>query len=849
MNFPVIPKPPTKGDERENYRWQYIVCEVLNGLRAIFLEHNKTQGLEIADPTQIDEDGYKHVTDMQTNKWETHVDNVDGNPHGTDHDMLDNIEVLDPTDTNATQDKHLSNLQGKVWGDHVGLVDDNPHGTNWDQLEETSNHIPFNISPTDVPTDEGTVSWNAIHHCLDVDPGINSTVLQVGQEEWVHVKNISGVDIPVNSIVGVTGGSVADDTPTVDLVSSLYTDGIATTLGMATSAISDGGFGFVTVRGLVHEFDTSSYGVGTVLYLSDTVMGGVTDVRPIPPSYTFSIAYTLDSNVDGVIYVRFGSPDAGIIATDAAVASQDPTGFINNNDIVSTYDATARTITLTGDLRYVWRGRVDSFTSPWTSPAHDTTLDTNYYLYSDDGINFIWHPTVWEFSDLIISYVYYGTTNKVAAVETHGTMSWQAHEEFHTVIGTYKVSGATLGGYTAGSTTLKYPTVSSSVIKDEDLLTTLAALPTGAYTQLYLTGADVNAFTTGASAIVPVLTNQPYYNWFVTPNWVQTLMSNNSYMSIWLVAVPATADAGSQAYRYLWLQGQSQGSLLTQQNLFPQDLNLGQFANLFKEFVFCAKVIIRYTAGNWSITSVTALTGNRVISVGSPSGVYLSTVEHDTTLTGLGDVTSPLGVLLTSDPTPVDTDEVVSLRGTGLLRTTWTVLKAYLKSYFDSLYPTIATASNIMKSLSIVGTYYLGVTNSIIFNLSNGTYTNNNVVSPSGLTDACTLNLTSTSSDMYRTLTLPAGASAVVSVWVKLGTTTNFCIVINNSIAWNTVGGKCFTSADGLNTSTWLFIKYEFVVPANGTINLHIGAHEETMTQQIAGSIYAWNWAITTHTN
>lgn len=39
-----------------------------------------------------------------------------------------------------------------------------------------------------------------------------------------------------------------------------------------------------------------------------------------------------------------------------------------------------------------------------------------------------------------------------------------------------------------------------------------------------------------------------------------------------------------------------------------------------------------------------------------------------------------------SDATPVDTDEVVSKRSTSWLRTTWTVVKAFLKTYFDGLY-------------------------------------------------------------------------------------------------------------------------------------------------------------------
>jgi hypothetical protein len=72
MDFPVIPKPPTKGDERENYRWQYIVCEVLNGLRSIVLNHNDTVGVAIVDVTSTENTEPKHITNQIGKNWEDH---------------------------------------------------------------------------------------------------------------------------------------------------------------------------------------------------------------------------------------------------------------------------------------------------------------------------------------------------------------------------------------------------------------------------------------------------------------------------------------------------------------------------------------------------------------------------------------------------------------------------------------------------------------------------------------------------------------------------------------------------------------------------------------------------------
>jgi hypothetical protein len=123
-------------------------------------------------------------------------------------------------------------------------------------------------------------------------------------------------------------------------------------------------------------------------------------------------------------------------------------------------------------------------------------------------------------------------------------------------------------------------------------------------------------------------------------------MSANNYMSIWLVAMPVSNEAGSQAYRYLWVQGQSQGSLSSQQALVPGTLNLGQLASISPEFCFVAKVIIRYFAGNWSVTEVSYLTTTRTTSI-TASGSFLSVVTTDATLTGDGTVGNPLSVAVT----------------------------------------------------------------------------------------------------------------------------------------------------------------------------------------------------------
>jgi hypothetical protein len=121
-----------------------------------------------------------------------------------------------------------------------------------------------------------------------------------------------------------------------------------------------------------------------------------------------------------------------------------------------------------------------------------------------------------------------------------------------------------------------------------------------------------------------------------------------------------------------------------------------------------------------------------------------------------------------------------------------------------------------------------------------GTITDNSVVAPNGTVTGTTFN--GSSAGVYKTFPgITVGQVYTVSMYVKLGTATNCVIIINNSQNWNTIGGKSFTNADGLNTSDWTRISYTFTGPSNGQINWHIGFHyESAVTQQSNGTYFVW---------
>lgn len=95
--------------------------------------------------------------------------------------------------------------------------------------------------------------------------------------------------------------------------------------------------------------------------------------------------------------------------------------------------------------------------------------------------------------------------------------------------------------------------------------------------------------------------------------------------------------------------------------------------------------------------------------------------------------------------------------------------------------------------------------------------------------------------DIYRHYNgLTPGLTYTFSMYVKLGSATNFCIVVNNAQNWNTLTqySKVFTTSDGLNTTEYKRVSITFVAPSTTAVNIHLGGHSENLTQQTPGTVY-----------
>jgi len=305
-------------------------------------------------------------------------------------------------------------------------------------------------------------------------------------------------------------------------------------------------------------------------------------------------------------------------------AQREPTGFEDPEAIDVSYDSANRTITLTqsGGVVYWYRGLQYTLASPWTSTAH-AAGDGRYFLMFGAGGTFSWSTTAWELDEsgpaaLAIVDAAFGT---LALREVHGLMPWQDHEEAHDLLGTYRKSGGTfsVGTYAiqpASPTDAdNTPGIDIAVVKDEDCPTTIPALTQGTYYRLRNNG---GAATTDSGSL-PFRMGATYP--LINTGGSEVETSTGRYFNVYAYFIPVTLDAGSQAYRVVWLQPQfSYASLAEAQAEAPANYDLANLTSLLPEFCPHAKVTYRTNAaytgatGRCRIEALSYLSTSRVLS-------------------------------------------------------------------------------------------------------------------------------------------------------------------------------------------------------------------------------------------
>lgn len=169
-------------------------------------------------------------------------------------------------------------------------------------IDQLFDKLAFNTN-VDYNVAVGELAWNQVDGTLDLGLAGGNVVLQVGQEEVVHIYNNTNAAFTEPQVIRVTGSQGQRLTAALAQANGEMTS--ATTFALVTEPIAKNQEGFATVSGLVRNVDTSAFTEGAALYLSPTIPGGITQVRPSAPNHTVLVGWCVRSHhVLGSIYVH-----------------------------------------------------------------------------------------------------------------------------------------------------------------------------------------------------------------------------------------------------------------------------------------------------------------------------------------------------------------------------------------------------------------------------------------------------------------------------------------------------------------------------------------------------------------
>jgi hypothetical protein len=178
------------------------------------------------------------------------------------------------------------------------------------EFELKAGQVEFDQTPTGT-NGVGVMRWNDTDGTVDLVLKGGNVTLQVGQEQVTRVVNKSGGDFLQANYQAVRINGAQGNRIRVALALADSDANSAETLGLVTETILNNQEGFITSNGLIRDVNTTgslqgeTWADGDVLYLSGTVSGRITNIKPTAPVHTVIIGYVIRAHAtQGQIYVK-----------------------------------------------------------------------------------------------------------------------------------------------------------------------------------------------------------------------------------------------------------------------------------------------------------------------------------------------------------------------------------------------------------------------------------------------------------------------------------------------------------------------------------------------------------------
>ncbi len=195
-----------------------------------------------------------------------------------------------------------------------------------------SDFVQFNPSSSNIPSAEGVMSWDNTDGTVRLSVKGNTYSVPIGQSVIARVHNSTGTNLlrtnyQVVKVAGAQGQRLA-----VSLAQANNDANSASTLGLVCENISNNQEGFIVNIGTITNINTTgnlqgeTWNDGDVLYLSPTILGAITKVKPAAPQHTVIIGYVEYAHANnGKIYVKIDNGYELEELHDVA-----PTPYVNN---------------------------------------------------------------------------------------------------------------------------------------------------------------------------------------------------------------------------------------------------------------------------------------------------------------------------------------------------------------------------------------------------------------------------------------------------------------------------------------------------------------------------------------
>ncbi len=274
-------------------------------------------------------------------------DIVDARIKVTDDKVVINTSDIDTLETKSVeQDGRLDQMD--ILNTNQGTAI-NTNGLNIADLQS-----PDNIDFNDVTGSEPAWAPGQAYYAdgtFNIHGEYDGVTLQLGQEQYIKVVNISGQTIPNGKPVYVT--TTYQGLPAIDLAQA-DTFEKSRVIGLTTMDILNNGTGLVTTIGSISDIDTTALTAGSLLFLSSTQAGEITQSAPDIAS---SLGIVLvDGVLDGKIFVKVNNhinPPTVLAfmrgGEAGATISTTPTDVINysaHNNVFMNYDEALGTVTI-----------------------------------------------------------------------------------------------------------------------------------------------------------------------------------------------------------------------------------------------------------------------------------------------------------------------------------------------------------------------------------------------------------------------------------------------------------------------------------------------------------------------